>query len=264
MDDIFRLDGRTAVVVGAGSGIGEAVALALAERGARVACWDVAEANAQGVAARIVAAGGNAEAASVDVRKAGAVDDRLDSVRGRWARLDALVCTPGINVRKPILRMTPEEFESVLAVNLRGSFNVLRSAGRVMSAGGSGSIVMLSSIRAVVVEPGQAAYAATKAGIVQMVRTAAAEFGAAGVRVNAIAPGVVDTPLTAPIKADADWYNAYARRSIVGRWARPEEIARPTAFLCSDAASYITGSVLFVDGGWTAIDGRFAPPGMDV
>ena len=93
-------------------------------------------------------------------------------------------------------------------------------------------------------------------------RTAAAEFGPKGVRVNAVAPGVVDTPLTAPIKANAEWYGAYAAKTILGRWASPEEIAAPTVFLASDAASYVTGTVLFVDGGWTAADGRFQPPGM--
>ncbi len=91
-------------------------------------------------------------------------------------------------------------------------------------------------------------------------RTAAAEF--APVRVNAVAPGVVDTPLTAPIKANPDWYGAYAAKSILKRWATPDEIAAPTLFLVSEAASYVTGTVLFVDGGWTAIDGRFQPPGM--
>jgi NAD(P)-dependent dehydrogenase (short-subunit alcohol dehydrogenase family) len=131
-----------------------------------------------------------------------------------------------------------------------------------MTAQGRGSIILFSSIRAQTVEPGQGVYAATKAGIVQLVRTAAAEFGPRGVRVNAVAPGVVDTPLTAPIKANPEWYAAYSEKTILKRWARPEEIAAPTAFLASDAASYMTGTVLFVDGGWTAVDGRFQPPGM--
>ena len=102
----------------------------------------------------------------------------------------------------------------------------------------------------------------TKSGIVQLVRAAAAEFGSAGVRVNAVAPGVVETPLTAPIKANAEWYNAYAAKSALKRWARADEMVGPTLFLVSDAASYVTGTILFADGGWTAIDGRFTPPGM--
>jgi NAD(P)-dependent dehydrogenase (short-subunit alcohol dehydrogenase family) len=102
----------------------------------------------------------------------------------------------------------------------------------------------------------------TKAGIVQLVRTGAAEFGPFNVRVNAMAPGVVETPLTAPIKANPGWYAAYASKSALQRWARADEMVGPTLFLVSDAASYVTGTVLFADGGWTAVDGRFTPPGM--
>ncbi len=255
----FRLDGRVAAVIGAGSGIGEAVARACAAQGARVACLDVDAAKAETVAREI---GGGSESAAVDIRDGAAVDVCFEQIRSRHGRLDACVCTPSINVRKPLLQYSEQEFEKVVAINLRGNFNVLRAAGRVMAAAGRGSIVLVSSIRSLVVEPGQGVYAMTKAGIVQLVRTAASELGASGVRVNALAPGVVDTPLTAPIKADPAWYGAYADKSILRRWARPEEMAWPTVFLLSDAASYMTGGVLFVDGGWTAQDGRFQPPGM--
>lgn len=256
---LFRLDGKVAAVVGAGSGIGEAIALGAARLGARVSCLDVDGAKAHAVADQ---AGGGADAVTLDIRDGAAVAAAFDALRQRAGSLDVAICTPSINVRKPLLAYTEEEFDRVVAVNLRGNFNVLRAAGRIMTSAGRGSIVLLSSIRSQVVEPGQSVYAATKAAIVQLVRTAAAEFAPRGVRVNAIGPGVVDTPLTAPIKANPDWYRAYAARSALKRWARPEEIAAPTLFLASDAASYITGTLLFVDGGWTAIDGRFDPPGM--
>jgi NAD(P)-dependent dehydrogenase (short-subunit alcohol dehydrogenase family) len=261
LPDPFRLDGRVAAVVGAASGIGEAVALACARQGARVACLDVNVAGAEAVAGRIVGREGEAEAGLLDIRDREAVRKALESLRDRHHRLDVTVCTPSINLRKSVLAYTDEEVDQVLAVNLKGSLNVLREAGRIMAAQGRGSIVLFSSIRSLVVEPGQSVYAATKAGIVQLVKVAAVEFGASGVRVNAVAPGVVETPLTAPIQAQPAWYAAYAERNALGRWARPEEIAEPTVFLCSDAASYVTGSVLFVDAGWTAIDGRFQPPG---
>jgi NAD(P)-dependent dehydrogenase (short-subunit alcohol dehydrogenase family) len=150
----------------------------------------------------------------------------------------------------------------VLEVILQGNLHVLRAAGRGMTARGKGSIILFSSIRSQVVEPGQAAYAATKAAIVQLAKTAAAEYGPHGVRVNAIAPGVIETPLTAPIKANRAWYDAYAAKSVFNRWGRPDELVGAAVFLASDAASYVTGSVVLVDGGWLAADGRFTPPGM--
>ena len=129
-----------------------------------------------------------------------------------------------------------------------------------MAEQGRGSIIAFSSIRAQVVEPGQSVYSATKAGTVQLVRALAAELGPRGVRANAIAPGVVDTPLTRPITQNPAWRQAYADRTVLGRWASPDEIAGAVVFLASEAGSYVTGSLLFVDGGWTAVDGRYTPP----
>jgi NAD(P)-dependent dehydrogenase (short-subunit alcohol dehydrogenase family) len=260
----FRLDGKVAAVIGASSGIGEAVAVACARAGAHVSCLDLEGGKAEAVAARLRREGLQAEAAptAIDFVKSAAVQEALEDIQERHGRLDVVVATPSINVRKTILTYSDEEFDRVVTINIKGNFNVLRAAGRIMTKQRSGSIILFSSIRSLVVEPGQAVYAATKAAIVQLVRTGAAEFGPDNVRVNAVAPGVVETPLTAPIKANKEWFDAYAAKSVLRRWAQPDEIAYPTVFLASDAAAYVTGTVLFVDGGWTAADGRFQPPGM--
>jgi SSS family solute:Na+ symporter len=259
---LFRLDGKNVAVVGGASGIGEAVALGCAQQGAYVACLDVNREGADSVASRIRGEGGQADSSQLDIRDRKAVRAALDEIREKRSHLDVVISTPSINVRKPILEYREEELERVLELNLKGNFHVLQAAGRIMAEQKSGSIVVFSSIRSLVVEPGQAVYAATKAGLVQMVRTLAAELGPSGVRVNALAPGVVETPLTVPIRSHPDWYRAYAEKSVLKRWARAEEMVGPTVFLASDAASYVTGTVLFVDGGWTAADGRFQPPGM--
>ncbi len=169
--------------------------------------------------------------------------------------------TPASNIRKRLLAYTAAEFDQVMHLNLRRlvqpGTGVRKSHG---GARGRGSIIGFTSIRASTTEPGQGVYAASKAGLVQLLRTAAVEWGPAGVRVNLIAPGVVETPLTAPIRAVPQWYAAYADKTVLGRWARPSELAGAVVYLASEAASYVTGSVLMVDGGWTAADGRYTPP----
>jgi NAD(P)-dependent dehydrogenase (short-subunit alcohol dehydrogenase family) len=262
MAGLFDLTGKVAAVIGGGSGIGEAVALGAAELGATVVCLDANADAAVDVARRGAASGGRCASGALDIRDAAAVDDALQRVRRDEGALDIVICTPGINVRKRILDYQDDELARVLDLNLKGSFYVLRAAGRIMTADRRGSIVLFSSIRSQVVEPGQSVYAATKAGIVQMVRGAASEFGPFGIRVNCVGPGVVETPLTAPIKANAAWFEAYAAKSALGRWGRADEMVGPTLFLASDAASFVTGTILFADGGWLAQDGRFDPPGM--
>ena len=260
--NLFSLDGKTVAVIGAGSGIGQACAIGAAQQGAHVWCLDI-NANQANVTANLIKdAGGKSECGVVDITNETSVNDAIVEAAATNNRLDGVVCTPAINVRKPILKYAGDEFDRVVQVNLRGNFNVLRSAGSFMVAQGFGSIVLFSSIRSIVTEPGQAVYSMTKAGILQLVKTAATEWGTKGVRVNAVGPGVIETPLTAPIKANKEWYDAYAMKNPMQRWAQASEMAGPTVFLLSDAASYVTGTILYADGGWLAADGRFTPPGM--
>ena len=260
----FSLAGMDVVVIGGGSGIGEASARLAARSGARVVIADRDEEAAERVADAVHRRGWWNSAVSPERW----TSSSGESVKGLFRRARrrrvsgprGLVSTPGVNVRKRLADTSDEEFERVVSLNLKGTFQALRHGASQSRAGpGAASIVLLSSIRSQVVEAGQGVYAATKAGIVQLARTAAAEWAASGVRVNALAPGVVETPLTAQIEKRPDWKQAYTDKTLLGRWATAEEMAAPTVFLLSPAASYVTGSVLFADGGWTAVDGRFDP-----
>lgn len=250
----FDLTGRTALVAGAGSGIGQASAAGLAAFGARVLCADIDAATAEATAAAIRDQGGQAAAFALDIRSRAAIEAAVTEP------VDVLVSTPSVNVRKPILAINEDEFDRIVNLNLKGTWLLMRHVAAGMAERGRGSIVVFSSIRGDVVEPGQGVYAATKSGVRQMCRALAAELGPRGVRVNLIAPGVVETPLTAQIKNNPAWYRAYADKSAFGRWAQPGEMVGAVVYLASDASSFVTGSVLHVDGGWTAIDGRFSPP----
>lgn len=248
---LFRLDGRRAVVIGAGSGIGAACARALAAHGAAVVCADLDLAAATSTATTI-----GAEPYRLDLLDRDAVRAAPDAL----GEVDVLVFTPATNVRRRLVDYSDAEFDRIVDLNLRAPFDLLRAFGRPMAARGRGSIIGVSSIRAVTVEPAQGIYSATKAGLGALLRTAAAELGPLGVRVNVLAPGVVESPMTTWAQSDSVRYGAYAAKTVLGRWAQPEEMAGAVVFLASDAASYVTGSVLTVDGGWTAVDGRYEPP----
>lgn len=260
--NLFRLDGRRVAVVGGASGIGREAARALVAQGAHVVVADRDTKGAEETAALAVRPGDKG-----DQRLGTAVTHPLDvldpeAVRGAvaaWGPLDGLVVTVGANVRKRLADYGLDEFDRVIALNLRSYLTLIQAVAPGMAERGRGSVVGFASMRAFQVEPGQGPYAASKAGLIQLLRTAAAEWGPQGVRFNAVAPGVVRTPLTDQIAADPAWFDAYAQASALKRWARADELAGAVAYLVSDASTFVTGTVLSVDGGWTAVDGRYDP-----
>ncbi|WGW12565.1 SDR family NAD(P)-dependent oxidoreductase [Saxibacter everestensis] len=253
--DLFDLTGRKAVVVGSGSGLGQASALGLADFGAEVIVADLNVEGAADTVRLIQEAGGTASPLAIDVTDTATVE----AAAREHQDAEVLVITPGYNARKRLLDTTEDDFDRVIDINLKGTYRLMKAFGATMAANGKGSIVTFASFRALVVEPGQGIYAAAKAGVVQLTKTMATELGTQGVRVNAILPGSFETPLTTQIKNDTEWWDAYANKSALKRWAKPHEIAGAVAFLASDASSYVTGSSQLVDGGWMANDGRFEP-----
>ena len=237
------------LVTGAGSGIGAATAAALAARGDVVVCVDVDPA-----AARRTAAGlGQAEAVTLDVRDEAGWATVTAGVVERHGRLDVAVACAGIQVTAPAHELALDDFERAVGVNLTGVFLTCRAAARAMLAGGhGGKLVLVGSVNSAVALPGQAAYAAAKGGVLLLGRALAVDWAPHGINVNVVGPGVTATAMNAAFLADPAQSQPLLARIPLGRPASPAEIAAVIAFLASDAAGYMTGAYVPVDGGWLA------------
>ena len=242
------LENKVALVTGAGRGIGRAIAIALAKEGAEVVVnYNGSEERAKEVKQTIEENGGKASIYKCNVSDFEACEAMIKDIVKEHGRLDILVNNAGITKDGLIMKMKEEDFDSVLNVNLKGTFNTIRHSARQMLRQKSGKIINISSVSGILGNAGQANYAASKAGVIGLTKTMARELGSRGITVNAIAPGFVDTEMTGVLSEEIR-ENA-CRQIILGRFVKPEDIANVAVFLASDKADYITGQVISVDGG---------------
>ena len=242
------LEKKTALVTGAGKGIGRAIALALAKMGVLVIVnYRGSKEQGEETVQKIREMGQEAEAYPCDVSDFQAVETMMKTIVSKYGRLDILVNNAGITKDGLILKMSEEDFDKVVDTNLKGTFHTIRHASRQMIRQRSGRIINISSVSGVMGNPGQANYAAAKAGIIGLTKTMAKELGSRGITVNAIAPGFIETDMTA-VLSESVQQNIQAQIPL-GHFGKPEDVAAAAAFLASEEAGYITGQVLCVDGG---------------
>ncbi|MGH3168377.1 MAG: SDR family NAD(P)-dependent oxidoreductase [Trebonia sp.] len=248
----FDLHGRIALVTGSTRGIGRALAAALGEAGARVVISGRGKAGVEDVVEALRGAGRDAEGIAWDVTEHERAAELIENVVSRYGRIDILVNNAGIIERAPAEHFPIDAWNRVLATNLTGAFALSQAAGRSMLSSGWGRIVNIASVIGFSGGNHVVAYAASKGGLIQITRSLAAEWAERGVTVNAVAAGYIETEFTAALRADPVRSAALLSRIPAGRWGTPEDLAGATVFLCSDAASYVTGATLAVDGGWMA------------
>jgi 3-oxoacyl-[acyl-carrier protein] reductase len=245
----MRLTGKVSIITGAGQGIGRATALKFAAEGARVGVCDINLDAATETVQEIEAEGGEAAAFRVDVTDKDSIGRMVDGVMAKWGRIDTLINNAGIVQDAQFKKMTDEQFERVIDVNLKGVYNCTKAVVEIMLEQNSGVILNASSIVGIYGNYGQTNYAATKFGVIGMVKTWARELGRKGIRANAICPGFIETPILSTIPDKV--IKMMEEKVPMGRLGKPEEIANTYAWLASDEASYINGAVIEVSGGCT-------------
>ncbi|WP_416898712.1 MAG: glucose 1-dehydrogenase [Minwuia sp.] len=247
----LRLDNRIALVTGGSKGLGRAMALGLASAGATVFVAARTEEPLQELVTEIEAKGGKADYRLLDVTDEAACIEVVNSVIRDRRRLDILVNNAGAIHRAPLLESNTDDYRHVVETNLISLYVLAREAARHMSERGYGRIINIGSVMSTIARPNISSYAATKHAVAGLTKSLAVELAPMGINVNGIGPGYFGTEFNAPLMADAEFTAMVESRTPVGRWARPEEIAGAAIFLASEAASYVTGHMLYVDGGMT-------------
>jgi NAD(P)-dependent dehydrogenase (short-subunit alcohol dehydrogenase family) len=251
--DKFRIDGKVALVTGGARGLGRTMATALAEAGADVALTGRTLAPSEQTASEISAASGRrCRAYEADVTRSSDVERLAAAVEADFGRIDILINNAGTNIRGPIEQLSEADWDTVVDTNLKGPFLCARAIGPGMVRRGWGRVINLGSVLGVIALAGRAPYASSKAGIINLTRVLALEWAGTGVTANAICPGAFGTEMNRQLLDDPVKYQEFVKRIPMGRWGEPEELGGAVLFLASDASSYVTGSALFVDGGWTA------------
>ncbi len=251
----LNLKGKVALVTGGGSGIGRATAFAFAREGARVAVADYVPEGGERTVKEITAGGGEAIFINADVSKTAQVEAMIDKVVQTWGRLDCAFNNAGIEGRAAsVVDCTEENFDRIIAINLKGVWLCMKYEIAQMLKQGGGAIVNTASVAGLVGFRGLVAYNASKGGVVMLTKTAALEYAQSGIRVNAVCPGVIRTPMVARLIDSSAEYNEkdLEQGEPVGRMGKPEEIAEAVVWLCSESASFVTGLPMAVDGGWIA------------
>ena len=244
---MFDLSGQQAIVTGAGSGLGRAIALGFDARGATVVVADIDREAAEEVADACT----DGIAMKVDVTDEDSLRSLRDEVRSEYGDFQILCNVPGINIRKAVFSLSFDEWQEITRLNLDGMFQAAKILGEPLVNNGDGSVINMASVRGIDGGANQSAYSASKGGVIQFTKVLAAEW-APEVRVNALAPGYIKTPLVREAMDDQEWYERMREGHLLDRFGEPEEVAGAAVFLASDAASFVTGSILTVDGGWTA------------